>query len=96
MDINSTLIHWGIPCLWPLLCFFGLSSALRIAKNRIIYRRLPKEGFPSDDGGAARVRFWKSEPLRMRETLKVKAFVFWIPTFLIGGAIIAYVIFVVL
>jgi hypothetical protein len=47
------------------------------AHNKVIVRTIPKEGFPVEDGGAARVRFWKTEPLRMRQTWKVKAWVGW-------------------
>ena len=96
MDLNSTLIHWGIPCAWPVFCFIFLVQTLRVIQVKTIVRRLPKEGFPSDDGGAARVRFWKTEPLRMREAWKVKAWVIWGITFIVGGAIVLLISWVIL
>jgi hypothetical protein len=88
MDFQTTLIHWGLPCAWPVLCFFALTLIMRLINTKPIIRKLPKEGFPSDDGGAARVRFWKTEPLRMRETWKVKAWVWAAVTFVVGGIIV--------
>jgi hypothetical protein len=96
MNLSDTLIHWGIPCAWPILCFFGLTLTLRLIQTRTIFRKEPKEGFPSDDGGAARVRFWKTEPLRMRETWKVKSFVGWGIIFALGGVIVLALSWVVL
>jgi hypothetical protein len=72
-----TIVHWVIPCVWPIVCVLGLMFCLSRAHNRMIVQRLPKEGFPSDDGGAARVRFWKTTPMNMRKTWKVKAWAGW-------------------
>jgi hypothetical protein len=72
-----TIVHWVIPCVWPVICILGLMYCVGRAHNKVIVRTIPKEGFPVEDGGAARVRFWKTEPLRMRQTWKVKAWVGW-------------------
>lgn len=95
-SITSTLVHYVIPCLWPVLCFVGLIQTLRIIQTRRIVRILPKEGFPADDGGAARVRFWKTEPLRMRQTWKVKAWVVWALVSVIGGLLVLFICYVIL
>jgi hypothetical protein len=94
--MQTAIIHWVVPCAWPVLSFIGLIYALRIIQTRRIIRVLPKEGFPADDGGAARVRFWKTEPLRMRQTWKVKAWIWWGGITFIGGIIVLIVCFVIL
>lgn len=88
MTFQGYLVHWGIPCSWPILCFILLTMTLRMINTKVIIRKLPKEGFPSDDGGAAKVRFWKTEPLRMRETWRVKCLVGFAIFFAVGGILV--------
>ena len=90
-----TIVHWIIPCGWPVICVLGLMYCLSRAHNKRIVRVLPKDGFPADDGGASRVRFWKTEPLRMRQTWKVRSWVGWALGLVIGLLLIGLFCFVV-
>jgi hypothetical protein len=58
-------------CAWSVFCLIGYLTVKRYINVMPIGRIFPQDGFPDD---AARVRFWKSEPMYWRMTLDTRLF----------------------
>lgn len=60
----------------PIVFFVGLimfySMQISAAHTRRIIKRLPVDGFPEDDGHAAEIKFYKTDPAMQREIWKAR------------------------
>lgn len=83
-NLITYAIQCGLPCGWSLFCLAGWAITRGMLAGRLLYKRLPEDGFPTD---ADRRRWWVEDPLDMRRRQIFKATIIWPIVFLVGGGL---------